>query len=319
MTHSLSVAPLYLLFKDHKGWSVSLGGAPPSRPVASAGSGQNDHMSETISQMLEPVANTWKKGMEVNSTQDFISKMDKINEEDRKLEDIDLDKVDMELALERGNGSVDEEEDDLNLNNCDNYTDYEITTQKAKSTVWAECDKNIGHGRNKQTTTRTKPNNVTNIQESEHCDRAGAKVNEEPGGYSGQHLEHCGAHGQPKEDHQQAGHVPDDTYDKDIDSPVYWANVCIVRPVGVAGAHCDEGKDGQQHEEQLHGDVGRPAAGPVASGQDDQGVAGDSGNPKQLSVSNLFNPGVIRDQAAKDKDSKENQDGRIPGRAARMR
>ena len=46
--HSLSVAPLYLLYKDHKGWTLEMGGAPPSRPVASAGSGQNDHFSENV-------------------------------------------------------------------------------------------------------------------------------------------------------------------------------------------------------------------------------------------------------------------------------
>ena len=63
ITHSLSVAPLYLMFKDHKGWSVSLGGPPPTRPVASAGKGQNDHLSETVSQVLEPVANMYEGGM----------------------------------------------------------------------------------------------------------------------------------------------------------------------------------------------------------------------------------------------------------------
>ena len=60
LTHSLSVAPLYLLYKDRKGWTVDTGGPPPTRPVASAGGGQDDHFSETVSQCLEPVANTWK-------------------------------------------------------------------------------------------------------------------------------------------------------------------------------------------------------------------------------------------------------------------
>ena len=43
IAHSLSVAPMYILFNDHKGWTVNLGGAPPSRPVASAGS---QHLEE---------------------------------------------------------------------------------------------------------------------------------------------------------------------------------------------------------------------------------------------------------------------------------
>ena len=32
LTHSLSIAPVYLLYKDHKGWAVETGGVPPSRP-----------------------------------------------------------------------------------------------------------------------------------------------------------------------------------------------------------------------------------------------------------------------------------------------
>ena len=100
--HSLSVAPLYLLYKDHKGWTLEMGGAPPSRPVASAGSGQNDHFSENVSQMLEPVANTWKGGMESSSTPDMVSKIKELNDGDLELEDINLSEVDMALdELER--------------------------------------------------------------------------------------------------------------------------------------------------------------------------------------------------------------------------
>ena len=46
-------------------------------------------MSETVSQLLEPVANNWKGGMEVNSTSDFISRVDDLNDrgEHAKLED----------------------------------------------------------------------------------------------------------------------------------------------------------------------------------------------------------------------------------------
>ena len=99
ITHSLAVAPMYILFKDHKLWTVDMGTAPPSRPVASAGSGANDNMSETISQALEPVANIWRGGMEANSTCDVIDKIESMNEsnKDKKLEEIDLDAVDAEL------------------------------------------------------------------------------------------------------------------------------------------------------------------------------------------------------------------------------
>ena len=44
---------------------MNMGTPPPTRPVASAGRGQNDHLSETVSQVLEPVANVYEGGMEV--------------------------------------------------------------------------------------------------------------------------------------------------------------------------------------------------------------------------------------------------------------
>ena len=94
LTYSLSVAPLYLLYKDHKGWTIETGDAPPTRPVASSGGGQDDHLSETVSQILEPVANTWTGGMETTSTQDFVSKIVELNKGDLELEDIDLESVD---------------------------------------------------------------------------------------------------------------------------------------------------------------------------------------------------------------------------------
>ena len=97
LTHSLSVAPLYLLFKDHKGWTVEAGGPPPTRPVASAGGGQDDHLSETISTVLEPVANKMKGGMETTSTPDFISKIVELNKKEFNCEEIDLAEVDRAL------------------------------------------------------------------------------------------------------------------------------------------------------------------------------------------------------------------------------
>ena len=40
------VAPLYLLIKDHKGWSFEDGTPPPSRPVCSGNQGFNRHLSD---------------------------------------------------------------------------------------------------------------------------------------------------------------------------------------------------------------------------------------------------------------------------------
>ena len=94
LTMSLSVAPLYLLYKDHKGWVISMGGAPPTRPVASAGGGQIDHLSETVSTALEPVAGEWSGGMESNSTPDFVSRIVTLNKKELKNEEIDIEEVD---------------------------------------------------------------------------------------------------------------------------------------------------------------------------------------------------------------------------------
>ena len=65
--------------------------------MASAGSGQYDHFSENVSQLLEPVANTWKGGMEASSTPDMFSKVEELNEGDLELEEINLSEVDRAL------------------------------------------------------------------------------------------------------------------------------------------------------------------------------------------------------------------------------
>ena len=97
ITHSMSVAPLYLLFKDHKGWTLETGKPPPSRPVVSAGAGQNDHLSEIVSHILEPIVKMRPGGMEVTSTGDFIARVEGINKLSIPIEEIDLEEVDREL------------------------------------------------------------------------------------------------------------------------------------------------------------------------------------------------------------------------------
>jgi hypothetical protein len=57
ITLSLSLAPMHLMFKDQKGWSLETGKQPPSRLVVSAGRGLNDNLSEIISYFLEPQMN----------------------------------------------------------------------------------------------------------------------------------------------------------------------------------------------------------------------------------------------------------------------
>ena len=117
MTHSLSVAPLYLLFKDHKGWQIDSGTPPPSRPVVSAGSGQNDHLSEIISHILEPIVNMNPGGMEMTSTGDFLALVDGINKMVIPYEDISLEEVDKHLDEQIS------ESDPISLDDVDNHLD----------------------------------------------------------------------------------------------------------------------------------------------------------------------------------------------------
>ena len=44
------------------------------------GAGQNDHMSEIISTILEPIVKTWKGSMEIESTGDLVSIVNDIKE-----------------------------------------------------------------------------------------------------------------------------------------------------------------------------------------------------------------------------------------------
>ena len=83
LNNSLAVCPLYLLFKDHKGWFWQMGGAPPTRPVASGNAGMNLHLSEMISKLLEPIANNFDGGLETISGEDMLSKIDQLNDKNK--------------------------------------------------------------------------------------------------------------------------------------------------------------------------------------------------------------------------------------------
>ena len=76
---------------------MDTGTPPPSRPVVSAGSGQNDHLSEIISHILEPIIKMRPGGLEVTSTGDLISVVEGINRMVIPLEDINLEEVDYHL------------------------------------------------------------------------------------------------------------------------------------------------------------------------------------------------------------------------------
>ena len=79
MNNSLSLCPLYLLYEDHKGWTCEKGPVPPTRPVDSGNRGMNMHLSEILSDSLEPVADGLENTCEVVSTEDMVARLGKLD------------------------------------------------------------------------------------------------------------------------------------------------------------------------------------------------------------------------------------------------
>ena len=79
VSHSQEVPILDMLYKDHKNWTPAVGEFPPFRPVALSNKGINIHLSELFSMIIEPVSSAWIGTMEVNSTDDLLSKADRFN------------------------------------------------------------------------------------------------------------------------------------------------------------------------------------------------------------------------------------------------
>ena len=73
---TMATCPLSLLFKDHKGWHKELGTTPPTRPVAGGHLGMNLHLSEVISDLVEPLVDKYMGGRECISTEDMIAKLE---------------------------------------------------------------------------------------------------------------------------------------------------------------------------------------------------------------------------------------------------
>ena len=78
LNNSISVCPLWLLYKCHKGWTMETGKVPPTRPVAGGNAGMNFPLSEVVSWVLEPLASTMEGG-ELVSGEDLKSNLDKLN------------------------------------------------------------------------------------------------------------------------------------------------------------------------------------------------------------------------------------------------
>ena len=79
MGQNLSVCPITLLLKDHKGWSPKDGGVPPTRQVAGGHLGMNLHLSEIVSDIIEPLVGVLEGGREVISCEDLTARLEKVN------------------------------------------------------------------------------------------------------------------------------------------------------------------------------------------------------------------------------------------------
>ena len=79
MGEALQACPVHLLYKDHKGWTKDKGGVPPMRQVAGGNKGMNLHISEVISDILEPMVGRVTGGREVISTEDTLAHLEDIN------------------------------------------------------------------------------------------------------------------------------------------------------------------------------------------------------------------------------------------------
>lgn len=75
---TVEVSEMVLLVKDHKEWSPTSGAPVPTRPVVSGSKGINTHLSELISEFLEPISTEMYSG-EITSTTEALAKIDKIN------------------------------------------------------------------------------------------------------------------------------------------------------------------------------------------------------------------------------------------------
>ena len=69
--HSLEIPEMSLLVKDHKNWSIESGAPVPTRPVVSGNKGVNTHLSEIISEILEPLIMELGGG-EISSTEEAL-------------------------------------------------------------------------------------------------------------------------------------------------------------------------------------------------------------------------------------------------------
>ena len=76
--HYLEVPDMALLVKDHKQWDIKSGKPVPTRPVVSGNRGVNTHLSEIISEFLEPLI-LEMGSCEIASTEEALQAIDNMN------------------------------------------------------------------------------------------------------------------------------------------------------------------------------------------------------------------------------------------------
>ena len=81
INQSMSISPMYLTFKDHKGWDYREGTVPPTRPICGGNTGMNIHISEALSEVIEPMVEAFEGGNEIISGEDFMAQVEAHNEE----------------------------------------------------------------------------------------------------------------------------------------------------------------------------------------------------------------------------------------------
>ena len=72
------VPEMFLLVKDHKSWSGDAESAIPTRPVLSGNNCINTHLSELVSELIEPISMRLQ-GAEINSTEEALNKITNLN------------------------------------------------------------------------------------------------------------------------------------------------------------------------------------------------------------------------------------------------
>ena len=78
MVSDLDLPQMNILIKDHKSWTQQSGKVVPSRPVVSGNCSINTHLSELISEIVEPIA-LEADGSEVQSSEELLHMIDDVN------------------------------------------------------------------------------------------------------------------------------------------------------------------------------------------------------------------------------------------------